>query len=333
MTQLPFAQLSQRSQIAILRPAVHHACRAFGITPTSIRCVNHGFNTTFRIIDSTHRHYALRANTHSLRTPAGITAEMAWIQALQDVDGIHVAKPCITPSGAVAVSIPFAPLNTALDITLAHWLPGRIVGGRPSRAQLRALGNLMARLHRHSAQWQSPTVADLPAINQLLMNSPDHLADAPPSIIPHDVRRLLAEVRPHIDAIYARLNTRMRTQVIHADLHAYNLMWHAGQLAVFDFDDAGVGLAIQDLAISTYYVRDIAGAEAEIRAGYAAVAPLPAISQSEFEGLLMGRGIVLLNDTLVLTTPADYAFLPEFVRRMQLRLQHYVDTETFALIK
>ena len=44
--------------------------------------------------------------------------------------------------------------------------------------------------------------------------------------------------------------------MLHADLHNSNLKWCRGRLYVFDFDDSAIGVPMQDLAISAYYLRD-----------------------------------------------------------------------------
>jgi Ser/Thr protein kinase RdoA (MazF antagonist) len=328
-----FSRLSQWAQLAALRPIAYEATRLFGVQPALLRCINHGFNTTYAITDATGAKYALRLNTHSLRDRAGLIAEQQWITALTNDEHINVPAPLTTATGAPFVEIPFVPMQKTLSATMAHWLPGRIVGAKPSRTQMRQIGALTAHLHRQSAQWVPTAGAQFPLVNRLLMNSHDHLSDAPKSIISTDIRRLIDEVRPRIDAVYAQLNMQMPLQPIHADLHSYNLMWHQNQLAVFDFDDAGLGLPIQDLAITLYYLRDIAYADTELWDGYHSVNSHLSIASDSFELLLMGRGILLLNDLLVLTTPADHEFLPEFVRRMQLRLQHFVSTGRFALLK
>lgn len=331
--QIPFRAMSQRAQVAALRPIAFQASCAFGVHPVALRCINHGFNTTYAVIDRTGAKYALRLNTHSLRDIRGLQAEQQWIDALNDVAEITVPTVIYTAAGLSFVEIPFVPMQKTLTATMTRWLPGRIVGSRPSRQQVFQMGVLTARLHQQSVTWQLTGDAQFPLVNQLLMNSHDNLSSASSDVIPDAVRLLLDNVRSLVDAVYVRLNAQTKVQPIHADLHTYNMIWHNQTLAVFDFDDAGLGLPVQDIAISLYYLRDIAYADAQFWAGYHSILPGFGIAQADFEALLMGRGIVLLNDLLGLTTPADYAFVPEFVRRVQLRLQHFVDTGTFALLK
>lgn len=329
----PFAQRSQRAQIAQLRPIAMQVCHAFDIRIQTLACINHGFNTTYAVTDQTGHKYALRLNTHSLRDSAGLAAEIAWMQAIAAEGIIRIPSLCRTPQDQHIVEIAFPALGKVLSATMAHWLPGRIVGARPSYQQLVALGQLTAQLHQQSVDWRPPAPAMFPFINQLLLNSDDHLAQLPTHSMPAELHERLALVRPQLDAVFAQLNAQSRPQPIHADLHTYNVMWHDGTLAVFDFDDAGYGLAIQDIANTLYYVRDLAYADEAFLRGYTQVAPLPLGTHEFLDSLMMARGIVLLNDLLVLTNPADVAFVPEFMRRITLRLRHFMETGRFALCK
>jgi len=328
-----FATMSQRAQLAVLRPIADRASRAFGVNPVSLRCINHGFNTTYAVTDTTGAKYALRLNTHSLRDCAGLYAEQQWISALAQTTNVVVPTQLYTDAGEPFVELPFAPMHKTLVATMARWLPGRIVGARPSRHQVRHIGATMAHLHRHSAQWRPTADAQFPLVNQPLMNSEDHLSGVAAHHISTEMRALLDTVRPRVAQVYAALNAHTAVQPIHGDMHIYNVMWHNNNLAVFDFDDAGLGLPIQDVAITLYYVRDIPYAEDELWAGYHSVNPQLTVAPEVLETLLIGRGILLLNDLLVLTNPAEAEFIPEYLRRMQLRLQYFVDTGGFALLK
>ena len=330
---ISFADLTQRQQLAVLRPVAQTACAQFGITPQSLRMVNHSFNTTYAVTTPNGARYALRLGTNSLRDPAGLAAELQWLDALAAAGQVSVAAPHKTPAGQWAIEIPVAALQRAIPATLSHWLPGRIVGEKPRTAQLVALGQTMAQLHRHSAHWTPQGNAAFPPVNKLWMNSTDSISTTThPSVTPR-LRDMVVQVIAQITSVYSQLDQQFAVQPIHADLHGFNLMWHAGQLSVFDFDDAGLGWPIQDLAISAYHVRDIPGAEQHIRAGYAQVGPVPAVSDAVFETLLMARGVLLFNDLLVIESASLREFIPEFCRRMELRLEHFLTSGIFALLQ
>ncbi len=330
---IPFAQMTQRQQLITLRPQALAACALFGIVPVSLHVVNHGFNTTYAVSSITGERYALRLGTNSLRDAAGLAAELQWIDALSADGQVSVPTPHKTPTGQWSLALPGAALHRAIPATMSHWLPGRIVGGRPSVAQLMALGQTMAQLHLHSAHWSPQGNAAFPPVNTLWMNSTESISTSThPSMTPR-LQQMVAQAIAQITAVFAQLDQQFRVQPIHADLHGYNLMWHAGRVSVFDFDDAGLGWPIQDLAIASYYVRDIPGAEQHIRAGYAQVGSVPAVSDAFFETLLMARGVLLFNDLLVIESAGERAYIPEYCRRMDLRLQHFLTTGTFALLQ
>jgi Ser/Thr protein kinase RdoA (MazF antagonist) len=100
-------------------------------------------------------------------------------------------------------------------------------------------------------------------------------------------------------------------QLIHADLHGWNLKLHDGQLAVFDFDDSGVGLPIQDLATAIYYL-DTDEQTAAMKAGYASVRELPSCSDRQMKALLLQRRIHLLNYLYETQNPEHRELLPDY---------------------
>ncbi len=120
---------------------------------------------------------------------------------------------------------------------------------------------------------------------------------------------------------------------VHGDLHGGNLKWHDGHLAVFDFDDAGLATPALDLAVATFYLRrdGDAGAEAALREGYAALAPLPALDPAAFEALVAARQLLLANSLLASSTPQFRAMVPEYLERTVHRLRHWLASGRFVL--
>ena len=100
-------------------------------------------------------------------------------------------------------------------------------------------------------------------------------------------------------------------QPIHADLHPWNPMWHEGEIALFDFDDSGFGLPIQDIATAIYYL-DTKEQDAAFIAGYESVARLPAYSEKQMGLLLLQRRILLLNYLYETSNPEHAELIPEY---------------------
>jgi Ser/Thr protein kinase RdoA (MazF antagonist) len=88
-------------------------------------------------------------------------------------------------------------------------------------------------------------------------------------------------------------------------------MWHEGEIAVFDFDDSGMGLPIQDLMTALYYL-DTPEQDAAMLAGYASVAPVPQHTPEQRQLLMLQRRLLLLNYLYETSNPEHAEMVPEY---------------------
>jgi Ser/Thr protein kinase RdoA (MazF antagonist) len=135
------------------------------------------------------------------------------------------------------------------------------------------------------------------------------------------VDEALAVTQAHYDALHAASTSR----VLHADLHGGNVRWFRKRIAVFDFDDAVVSVPVLDLGISAYYLRDGTIDERPLLEGYSTVAPLPEFDRDQFEALLAGRNLLLLNEMLGAMTANIRAMQQRYVDNTVLRLRAYLE--------
>jgi Ser/Thr protein kinase RdoA (MazF antagonist) len=126
-------------------------------------------------------------------------------------------------------------------------------------------------------------------------------------------------IKSEINVLY-RQNT---PQIIHADLHGWNVMWDDNQIAVFDFDDCGIGLPIQDLATAIYYL-DTPEQDAALKEGYSSVAPLPVYSESQMQMFMIQRRIILLNYLYETSNEEHRAMIPEYLEESLRRIQKFL---------
>lgn len=323
-----FEDRTARGQVARLRPVAVEALRHYPLEVAGLRLLNHGFNTTFRVDTVDGRRFALRLNVNSRRTDTNIAAEMAWLAALSAETDLWVPTPVATSDGELMTHVDCADLGRVLPAALFRWLPGRDLGAGATPAQMRAAGRATAVLHAHGARWQLPEGTDLPAIDTVLMDVPDHFADEHPLLTGEHravIHAAMRQVQGHFDALFAGA-TR---QPLHADIHVWNLKWHRGRLAVFDFDDSGIGVPAQDIPITAYYIRDNAEQEAALLEGYAQVRPLPPFTTEQYEAMVASRTLVLLNDVLTTTNAEFLAILPRYIPNSITKLRYYLDHGVF----
>lgn len=325
----PFAEQGVRTQIGHWRARAVTALEAWPIEVESVRLLLHGYNTSFAVRATDGSRYALRLSVNDHKTIPHLRAEMAWLAALAEDTDLSLPSPQPTRAGELFTIVPDAQLGRELPAALFAWLPGPNLGRWPRPDQVRALGRAMATLHGHSADWRLPQGCELPSIDTVLMNVPNRMHRDHP-LLTDERRHVLGDafdqVQGHYDAIFADA----QQQVLHADLHGGNLKWHRGRLSVFDFDDAGIGVPLQDLAISAFYLRDRLDLEAELLAGYAEVLPLPAFSAEQYEAVLASRNLVLVNDTIGSSHARVRDGAELYVANTVVKLRHYLETGRFA---
>lgn len=314
-------------QVAALRPVALEAAAAFGLAVRDLGLVLHGYNTTFRVDTDDGRRLALRVNTNSHSSAAHVVAQQEWLHALARDTDVLVPDPLRTPDGRWAVEVHSDAWGAALRVTVASWLDGEDVGECDTE-QAHALGRAMATMHDHAGSFVLPDGAELPLYDEPLFGD-DNLLVGPsvPDTHAAVVADGLAECRRHFDQV----GMAAEPLLLHADLHGGNLKWHRGRIAVFDVDDAGIGVPALDLAISTFYLRDGApAAEDALRSGYEEVREPPDVSEEQFEALVAARQLLLANSLFASSTASLRAEAWDYLDVTVARLRHWRATGRFS---
>ncbi|MEI7420329.1 MAG: phosphotransferase [Actinomycetes bacterium] len=330
---MTYQDLDEAGQIAEVQKLVPGILAQYGIEAKAIENVNHSFNSSFKITTDKGDELALRINLASNKSSNEVLAEMQWLEKLSEEAEIVAPVPLRTTNNELLISTRFEQLETDTTAVLFNWIPGVEVGDEPTNEQLFDLGQNMARLQIFAQKLQFTAPAYLPTINRTLMNTEDNLRPSQPKQI-HD--KLYGDILKGLelsDEVYARLSKNQELLPIHADLHNGNAIQTKGKLAIIDFDDAGMGLPIQDLVISAYYLRADTEREKHLKAGYASLLELPKISDEDYEILVMGRLIGLVSAVTYMTSAEIIEFIPTFLERTQTRLDHFFATGQLLLVK
>lgn len=323
---MSYADLDEDTQVELLRPVAADGAARLGLHVADIALAHHGYNTTFRVTDDGGRSHAVRVLTNSHSAPAQLEAQHAWMHALARESAVRVPDPVVGPDGASFAVVDGGPLGETARVVAATWLPGPDIGTLGTE-QAFALGVAMARLHEHATDWSLPAGTAMPTFDDPLFGDEDLLTGFPmPAADAELIATALATARPAFTRTSAA-----GVIPIHGDLHGGNLKWHNGELAVFDFDDSGLGTPALDLAISTFYLRDtIEGAEAAMREGYASVRPLPEVVEADLEALVASRQVLLANALLATSTASLRAEAAGYLVTTADRLRHWLATGRFT---
>lgn len=323
-----YDDLEEAEQVEVLRAVALRAATAFGVDVGRMELLLHGYNTTFALHATDGSRFALRIATNSHSTAEHAIAQQAWIEAIAAETDVLVARPLRSADGSWFVEVDAAPLGRLLLVTIAGWLDGADADPLEPVAA-RALGRAMATMHAHAETWRMPPGGALLSFEEPLFGDRD-LLDAAPGLRDDD-RQMLQLARRRAADAFERLAGSAAVRPLHADLHGGNVKWHADRLAVFDFDDAGVGLPVLDLAIATFYLRgQDAQLEAALRAGYAEIAPLPDVDPNDFEALVAARQLLLANALQLTSTAALRAQAAAYLETSIARLRRWLHTGAFT---
>lgn len=310
--------LTTDQQIASLEPVVRAAAQAFGLPLRGFESVNHEYNSTFKLSLQGEQAVALRINVNSRKTLANVKAETAWVNSIRSVP---TPKP-VCAGGESVISIWHEPLGRALNCVAYSWLEGSEPGDEPTEQQLFAMGAAMARLHAESIDFELPSGCELPVFDDVLWGNQELLL-GDDSGLSEQGRQDVAEAYTRLQSLIGSWFAVAKPQLIHADLHPWNVMWHEGKISVFDFDDCGWGFPLQDLAVALYYL-DTDEQDAAFKQGYESVSSLPEHTEADLAALMIQRRLILANFLLESTNPEHRDILPEYLAETERRLRSWL---------
>lgn len=286
-----------------LLPLANRVLRRY---PFLIREVEHlatHSNVMYRVVTESGQQLVLRVGTPHANTRANIAFEVAWLDALNGETSLDVVHPIHTVGGGLIVDELDAELEKERPCVLFSWIPGVPLADGSGTFGYRLLGQMSAALQRHGKSWVVPDVGEMRRwdrlfyygadIDPVIINDPlyQHMFEKPRQKTISDAAliagRVLEESWSDNDA-----------QVVHGDLHEWNVHIVGSRMYVFDFEDVMIALPAQDVAICLYSSRN-SEQRPEIREayrkGFETVAPWPIADESQLDGFHAARQIMLMN--------------------------------------
>jgi Ser/Thr protein kinase RdoA (MazF antagonist) len=313
-----FADLTIEQQVETMRPLAKEIVDGFDLGECELESINHEFNSTFKLTAASGECFALRINVNSQRTLPNLKAEIFWVEQLAHVEGLKVPAPVKNASGEYISKAWHPLLERELFAVLFTWLEGEELGDEPTEEMMRATGRAVARMHIASSETQLPAGAELATVDDMFWGNTDGISRS--EQLTAEDRATLARAIERIESTTKAMYARNKPQLLHADVHPWNVMWHDGDVAVFDFDDCVIGIPAQDIAVTLYY-NDTAEQDAAFLAGYQEIAPLPDYTEEEMQILRLQRRIFLLSYILETENPEHRAMVPKYLEETLRRVQ------------
>ncbi|WP_375175022.1 phosphotransferase enzyme family protein [Pseudooceanicola sp.] len=223
--------------------------------------------------------YALRLHRQGYRSDEELISELQMMAAAGQA-GLHVPAPVAAASGA------YVQVVDGVQIDVLDWLGGAPLGksGNPldrvdGQTLFRAIGREMARLHAAMDAWIPPAGFTRCAWDH------DGLLGAAPvwgrfwdnATLSAEDRALFETVRQHASDELTRLAPFLEYGLIHADLVRENILLDGDRVQMIDFDDAGFGFRLFDVAttlLKNISEPDYPALKAALLAGYGQVRAL-----------------------------------------------------------
>ncbi|MDJ0498265.1 MAG: phosphotransferase [Acidimicrobiia bacterium] len=307
----PWEQLTESGQLRRLRKLASRALVSYPIEPVRLRLVG-GFTNVIYRVDTADRTYALRVDLHQDHSDGDVDNELAWLEAIAAETTLEVARPVRAKDGRGYVFAAAGGVPGERRCVLFEWIPGHPLADRLSEAGYYALGQLSAGLHIHGSGFTPP---HQPLTWDRVFYWPEEVD--PVVVFRPEMQRFIGtEWRRVLDHAIATVETAFdrlppgEAQLIHGDLHPWNVHTYRSRLIAFDFEDVTWGHRVQDIATTLFYERSH-DAYADLRTafeeGYRSVAPWPAQYSGEIEHFMAARSLMFVNYVANLRAdPSEY---------------------------
>lgn len=297
------------STVARLKELADCALKRWDLQVSVVDAIKVRENAVFRVTCRDGRRAVLRIHRRGYHSSATLRSEFEWADALRR-SGIETPRAILSREGQVFEDVGAELGKETRQVDLLEWIDGVQLGSVEAgfsgdvvsvEEAYRKVGALAARMHNQAAAWSRPPDFMRHAwdLEGLVGERPlwgrfwelDGLSPAQ--------RSLVDRTRIHLRRDLAEFGTAEdRFGLIHADLVPENVLVDGGRLAVIDFDDAGFGWHLFELATTLYFVRTepfhsrAAGALVE---GYRAHRPLPDSHLQRLPAFLAARGLTYLG--------------------------------------
>jgi Ser/Thr protein kinase RdoA (MazF antagonist) len=206
----------------------------------------------------------LRIHRCGYHSDEALQSERTWMQALED-HGIEVPRHVLSNTGRSFERSHIEGFEGERQVDVFHWIAGQQLGSVEHGVAAvgvadayHEVGRLAARLHNQSSAWKAPSgflrhawdAAGLVGEQPFWGRFWDLAALTEPQ------RALFVELRHSLRRDLNEFGTGPdRYGLIHADLVPENILVAGDSLQVIDFDDAGYGWHLFEIATSLYFIR------------------------------------------------------------------------------
>ncbi len=303
-----FYQKTPSEQAECLHVLAREALKSWNLTADAdLRLIKHRENAVFSVTDGDAR-FALRIHRADYHTDAELRSELQWIAAINS-SALRTPQVIPTTDGNSFVRVKADDVPEERQVDLLEWFDGEpiatVEAGVTDVSTVKEtfflVGQLMATTHTHSERWPLPD-----GFVRHAWDEDGILGDAPFWGAYWELTALTDEQRARLAQVKQKATKQLtefgkgsdRYGLIHADFLAENLLKNEDGICLIDFDDAGFGWHLFDIATTLFfhlgesYFDDASGALLE---GYRSRRDLPDEHLELLPLFFLLRGITYLG--------------------------------------
>jgi Ser/Thr protein kinase RdoA (MazF antagonist) len=259
-----FYELTPAEQAKRAAGLARAALGSWGLEARELTLLKYRENAVFCVAASDGRRYAIRVHRAGYHSDAELRSELQWMRALS-ADGFDVPELVPTVRGELFEVVAHPDVPEPRQVDLFGWIDGRPLGSVESGVEgdvetltrtFHTIGMLAARLHNQSARWQQP-----PGFTRHAWDAEGLVGERPLwgrfwelAALSEPERALLIRARDRVRVELGGLERSPRNYgLIHADFAPENLMVDGSRVRLIDFDDAGYGWHLFEIATTLYF--------------------------------------------------------------------------------
>lgn len=303
-----FSSLDQAQQIANLQRLAQAALEHWDGDFVGLELIKYRENAVFCATRADGTRHAMRVHRIGYHSKDALRSELTWMEQLA-AGGIGVPQIVRTRNGEHLVEMYSEELGESRYVDMLGWLSGKTPGSAEHGIRLDTdvdalfcdAGALVARIHLRTAAWRQPNDFTRHAWDE------EGLLGAEPfwgrfwelDLLDDQQCKLLQLARQEARLALRRYGRNLDNfGMIHADLLPDNLLLDGERLQLIDFDDAGFGWHMFELATALYFCQDDDRYEQiklALLRGYDAVKPLSDADIASLPLFMMLRGFTYLG--------------------------------------
>ena len=309
---MDFYHLAPEAQQERLRALAVRALNAWDMGAGTLELIKYRENAVYKLVAPDGTPYALRVHRHGYHSDAELKSELQWIAALQEA-GLDVPRVVPLKNGENFAVVAHDGVPEPRQVDIFEWVEGAQLGSVEEgvaadpdqvRTVYHTIGGLAARLHNQAAGWTLPG-----GFTRHAWDAEGLTGEAPLwgrfwelQALTKTERELIlrARARVHEDLLSygAAPENRDMYSLIHADFVAENLLLDGDHVRLIDFDDAGFGWHLFELATALYFEMEephYDTAFAALIEGYRMHRPLPESQVAQFPLFFLARSFTYLG--------------------------------------